>query len=289
MRSCLAGLGLSAFFLLASTAPAQDLPDPKKESLRGEQNTQKGLTELKAEVDALQLMYDLKLTVPQLKKIREAARKTAGKFRSAEGSKSSKEYFEKLEKLRDALGDPTDDDAIEDLLADISDLVEADEPTLNHRFDLTRDARKEADLVMRSLTPKQLAHYLGLVKDDLIDPRETLIESLSSVRGLKGKEWKKKREEIAEDVAGAAAGIDDEREAKINDRALALLIKAHALTDDEFKKQQPELEKEARQLFGDQHGIDYLRHEAEYAVAKLLSNPQLVAALERRLKKEFCE
>lgn len=280
---------LCAFVALVavSISLGQDKPEPTKDKSKSEAKVQAGLTELRAEADALQLMYDLKLTVPQLKRMQQAAKKTMSKFRSTEPSRATREYMEKLVSLRDALGDPQDADAIEDLFEELADMGDEDSPELNHRFDLTKEARREAKAFTKSLSPRQLAGYLSLVKDDLADPRETLIDAIASLRELKGDDWKRRREEIAEDVAGAAAGIDEKLEAKINSRVLALFAKSHDLSDDEFEKQRESLEKEAGDLFGNLSGMDVLRHETEYAIAKLLSNPKLLDALQRRLKNGY--
>jgi hypothetical protein len=271
---------------LVSTAVAQEKSEPTKSKPKSQAAEQVGLSELRAETDALQLMLDLKLTVAQLTRLRQTAKKTVGTFRTTAPSRSSKEYIEKLSELRNALSDPQDPDGIEDLLDDLAEMAEEDTPELNHRFDLTKEARTEAKNVLKSLSPRQLAGYLSLVKDDLLDPREALVEAVASVRELKGDEWKRRREEIAEDIAGAAAGIDEPLEAKLNDRVLALLVKSHDLSDEEYRKQRESLEKEARDLFAHLTPIDVLRNEAEYAIAKLLSNPKLLDALHRRLKNE---
>ncbi|MFO0866429.1 MAG: hypothetical protein U0744_17585 [Gemmataceae bacterium] len=272
-------------FTIVSLAIGQDQA-PNKDKAKADAKEQIGLTDLRAETDVLQLMYDLGLTVPQLKRLQEAAKRTAGKFRSTSPSRSSKEYVEKLTELRDALSDPQDADGIEDLLEDVANLAEENAPELNTRFDLTKESRNEAKMILKSLSPRQIAGYLALVKDDLLDPRETLIESLASVRQLQGEDWKNRREEMAGDVAGAAAGIDEKMEARMKSRVLALLVKSHDLSEDDFAKQRDALEKEARDLFGSLTGMDVLRNEAEYALAKLLSNPKLTAALKRRLKNE---
>ena len=63
-----------------------------------------------------------------------------------------------------------------------------------------------------------------------------------------------------------------------------LLIQVRALTEDEFKAQRGEWEKAARQIIGEVSPFEVMRHQLEYALAELLSNPRLEAALELRFK-----
>jgi hypothetical protein len=63
-----------------------------------------------------------------------------------------------------------------------------------------------------------------------------------------------------------------------------LLTRAHDLTDDEVATKQPELEKEIEEIIGRTSATDVIRHTVELAVAELLSNPRLIAALNAKLK-----
>jgi hypothetical protein len=70
----------------------------------------------------------------------------------------------------------------------------------------------------------------------------------------------------------------------VRGQALALLNKAHRLTDKEHAKQQAALEKEARDLTGKVAPTEVVRHYMERSLAELLSNPQLGKAVAARRK-----
>ena len=69
---------------------------------------------------------------------------------------------------------------------------------------------------------------------------------------------------------------------ELRDRTTASSLAA--LSDDAFEKQRTALEKEARALGNGVSSLDVLRHAVERALARLLSNPRLVPALEARLR-----
>ena len=102
---------------------------------------------------------------------------------------------------------------------------------------------------------------------------------------MKDKEWKQLRVDVSEEVGNLTAGLDADKASKISDQVVQLLIQARGLKDDEFKKQQAELEKSARQIIGNVGALDVVRHVLERSLAELLSNPRLAMAIDARLKK----
>ncbi len=96
---------------------------------------------------------------------------------------------------------------------------------------------------------------------------------------------KQVRDEVSEEVGRLAAGLDVDKAGQISDQVVQLLIQARALQEQEFKKRQPQLEKEARQIVGEIGPVDVIRHVVEQALAEMLSNPRLTAAIDARLKK----
>lgn len=239
--------------------------------------------ELALETAALRTLYDFKVAPEQLKQLRKLAPQTMEKPRERKG-KVSKEFAERLGELHDALAEANDDDRIDDLQDQLDQLRESDHPDLDDDVALTEAARKQVPEVLRRLKPSQVANYLGQVADDVPDPRDLLTEALGKVRRLKGEAWEERRDEVAEEVSRLTAGLDADRAGRMRDRAVALLATAHSLTDDEFKGRQAKLEEEARQLVGDVGPAEVLKHEVEYALARLLSNSRLAAAVEARLK-----
>jgi hypothetical protein len=235
------------------------------------------------ETAALRTLYYLKVSPEQLKHLQKLAPQTMEKARERKG-KASKEVAEALGELRDALAEANDDDRIDELQDRLDQLRETQNPELDDDVTLTDAARKQVPDVLRRLKPSQVANYLGQVADDLPDPRDLLTEALAKVRRLKGDAWEAKRDEVAEEVSLLVGGLDRDRVGRLRDRVVALLATAHSLTDDEFKGRQAKLEEQAQEIVGDIGPTEVVRHEVEHALARLLSNPRLAAAVEARLK-----
>src|SRR5262249_12051859 len=102
---------------------------------------------------------------------------------------------------------------------------------------------------------------------------------------LEGEEAEDVRDAAAEQVGWLVAGPDAGRSGTVRDQVMALLDRARGLNDADFAKQRPELEKAARQLVGAVTPLDVIRNYLEWAVAQLLSNPRLPAAVDALLKK----
>jgi hypothetical protein len=97
-------------------------------------------------------------------------------------------------------------------------------------------------------------------------------------------EWKKRRDGVAEEIGWLLAGFGKDKAQKYQDRAAALLDKAHAWTEDELKKNGPVLEAAVQELLGDIGPLDILRNLLQRDLAELLSNPRLASAVEALLK-----
>jgi hypothetical protein len=138
--------------------------------------------------------------------------------------------------------------------------------------------------VLRKFSARQVAQYAGSTAATIGDPLERLLDALGKVRGVPAKDWKDFRSQVSEEVAWLVAGIDADKSARVNDQVVQLLIKARGPKDEDFKKQRPALEKEAREVVGNLGPFDVLRNVTEHDLALLLSNPRLAAALDARLK-----
>ncbi len=62
--------------------------------------------------------------------------------------------------------------------------------------------------------------------------------------------------------------------------------KAKGLTDDQFRDQKADLEKEVEKIIGDIGPERVLRNRVEHTLAELLSNPRSRRRLELRLKEK---
>ena len=241
------------------------------------------LHEVSQEVQALRTLRQLKFTPEQMKALEKLARETAQPARTHAKPKASAEYAQTLADLREALASD-DADRADDLDEKLDQLTESEKPEVDDGVELTAAARKSVPEVLRALKPAQLAAFFGDNADEVIDPQERLLATLDAVRALKGNAWKEKRDEVAEEVARALAGVDADRAERVHDQVVALLSKAHSLTDDEFNTRRTNLDKTARQIAGNVGPVEVLQHQAEYALAELLSNPRLAVVLKELLK-----
>jgi hypothetical protein len=240
------------------------------------------LLSLSYEVQALQTLYLLDLSRPQLEALRQLGKDTADRTPLKSAPAHSEEMRKLLLQLRQAF--------IADEQERITKLAQRLEELRNGNSDfddqigLSDDAIERAPIALKLLTPKQAAAYLGSVADDIPDPTGGLLEALEKVRKLPADKVADYRLDVADEVAQALAGFDSDRAAEINNQAVQLLIIASSYKDDEFKKHRAELEAKARRIVGSSGPTDVLHNVMEHALAELLSNPELPAAIDGRLK-----
>jgi hypothetical protein len=242
------------------------------------------LPQLAQEVAALQTLYDLRLTPPQLKRLQRLAEGTAARPAAAPGVRVSKELRRAMKNLHRALVEAKDPEKVEQVIDEVERLRDAEEPELHDDFEVTEEAEEKVAEALRLLTASQVAAFAGAYSDVIADPRELLREALDKVRGLPAEEWKEYREAVGEDVGRLVGGLDAERAQRVNDQVVQWQIVIRSLTDDEFKSQRDDLGKQIEELVGDIDPTEVLRHFLEHTLAELLSNPRLNAALEARLK-----
>jgi hypothetical protein len=242
------------------------------------------LNELSLEVTALQALHQFQLSPAQLEVLRKFAKDDAPESSVREGGKASADFRRTLLALRNALVDG-DDERIDQLQEELEDLRANEKPELEESIEVTEAARERAPELLRLLSPRQVAVFLGSHADEIPEPAERILEALSKVRDLDPKEWKEVRESVAEEVGRGVAGLDFDKASQIGDKVIQLLIHARALKADEFKAERPELEKMAREIVGNLGPLDVLRHALMQELAELLSNPRLLASVDARLKK----
>jgi hypothetical protein len=260
-------------FLLPSPGPARETPKtPGPE-----------LSDLALEVKALRTLYYFRFTPEQMKDLQKRAGETAAPARK-QTAKASDDFRDALADLRDALVEAFDDDRIDSLDEKLDQLRESETPELDNEVPVTDAAFRVAGEVLRSLTVSQIAAYTAQVADDLTDPLERLTAALDKVRKVQENGYVQRRDEIAEEVSRQVAGLDRKKAGLVKGQVAAFLDKARAYKDEEYKAKRPALEKEARQIIGDVGAFEVLRHEVGLALAELLSNPRLAAALKARLK-----
>jgi hypothetical protein len=239
--------------------------------------------QLSLQVAALQILHQFDASPAQMETLAKLAKDTA-KAR-ARKPKASDKVRQALAELRDALIQG-DDDKISERSDQVDELRSAENADLDDAVDTTAAARKAAPEALRLFSARQVHAYLGNYdEDDLPDPLERMSDAMKDGRALTAADWKTLCKEVADEVGWQIGGLDDDAEKKVADKVAALLERSRKLTNDDFKAKQPDLEKAAREILGDVGPTDVLRHLAQRDLAELLSNPQLPAALEARLKK----
>ena len=239
--------------------------------------------ELSLEVAALQMLHQFQFSFAQMEKIRQCAKEAAETGRQRQEAQVSEEYRDRLVELHKALIRGTDAELIDQLSDELDDLRYEEKPVLEDDVKITSEARKRAPEVLRLLKANQYAAYAGLLVD-LVDPMDLLTEALPKVRELKRADWREQRQKIAAEIGRLVGGVDVAKEEQLKKGVAALLTKARKLTAQEFEDQRAALEKAARQLVGAISPADVIRNEIEYALAELLSNARLAAALAARLQ-----
>jgi hypothetical protein len=250
-----------------------------------EKNRPPSLNLLSMEVAALQTLHEFRFTDDQLVALRKVAKETASEVGARQAGKASKEFQDTLAELREALIDGLDSERIDELQEQLDSLHESEQPELDDEVEVTEAARQRAPEIFRLLRARQVAVYVAIHDEEFDDPYTRVVETLGMARGLGDKEWKVLRESIAEEVGWMTAGLNTDKATRTGEQVVQLLIQARTLKDEEFKKQRPELEKMARKIIGDIGPLEVMRHGVEKALAELLSNPRLSAALDARLPK----
>lgn len=269
----LAALGALLVALAAPSAAADKAPakDGKPD-----------LNDLSLEVQALQVIYQLELTPRQLQALAKIARDTAPADGARKAAKGSEKLRSLLTDLRTALR-KHDDAKIDDLTDKVDELKDKEGASLDDDVEVTDAARKKAPEAVRLLTVRQTMDYLNIY-DEVPDPVASVREALRKGVKLQGKPWTELRDEAAEEVGGLVGGVDPEKARDVAKQAAALLDKYHALKDDELAKQRADIEQAVQDVMGEVGPAEVLRNVLLRDVAELLSNPQLPAAIDGRLK-----
>jgi hypothetical protein len=254
-----------------------------EEAVKPARSAPTDLNNLSLEVTVLQTLYQLRATPAQLEILRKLAKETTPKSYTPKELKGSAKLRKTLVSLRDALLKEDEDQVstLGDKLAELSS-EESFEPD---EVEITEAAQRHAAEVLRMFSAKQVACYVASDPDQFPDPLELMTDALGKARNLPVQEWRDLRDDVSERVGFLLAGLDEARADKISEDVVDLLIKARGLKDDEFKVQRKELEKAARDIVGEVGPTDVIRNVVERALAELLSNPRLAAALDARLKK----
>jgi hypothetical protein len=263
--------------------------DKTKAKDKGKKTTDKSgkkestdLGDINAEVTVLQVLHALDLTPAQLADLAALAPKTAQKPPPRKGILVTDRYRKALLALRSALLGG-DDEKIE-AATTAMDAIREKEILDFDDVEITEAARKQAPLLLRRLSARQVVQYLAGL-DDFPDPVERLLEAMKESR-KRPKDWSNVRDDVAYQVGWLVAGLDPTLEEKVRDRATALLNRASGLSDKDYTQQQPALRKSARDLVGKLGPTDVVRNYVERVLAETLSSHRLAAVVALLRKKK---
>jgi hypothetical protein len=237
------------------------------------------------EVAVQQTLHQLAATPTQLEALAKLVKDVDIKEVKRTPAKVSDKYCQTLLDLRDAYRKGEDSGRIDELTDALDDLKESEKPELDDAVEICDDARRLAPQALRLFSARQTAAFLALYGDSLPDPAADLRSALEKAPGATEEDWKEVRDETAETVGWLVAGLDSARARRLSAKVGTLLDRAHNLKPEAFKEQRAELEKAAREVLDGIGPVEVLRHVLERDLAELLSNPQLPAALQARLKK----
>src|SRR5579883_461440 len=242
------------------------------------------LVRLKREVDALEMLYHLEPTKAQLPALLKIAERTAAKPSATKEASASPEYLKTLQDLRNALVHD-DEEQIGTLFQKLAEIEDAQPTEIAEAFDLTPAAIKEAPSVLKLLTPAQVVSLLAAMDNEVPDPVERILFTLSEGEELDAEDWKSLRDETAQEVTWLMHGFNNNAETAKTTKAVSdLLDRGHRLKGDALKKELDSIEQAARKLTGGVSPIVVLQHYMERELAELLSNPQIVTVLKARLE-----
>ena len=270
-------IGLAAFLVVvgAGLSRASEPPAPQRRS---------SIHELSLEVAALQSLYEFQFTPAQLKVMAKLAPETKEDERPRTRVRVSVQFETALFNVRKVLADPVDDDKINEALTAYAKIQEKEDPELDDQIEITDAAKEKAPEMLRSLSARQLASFIAGYGDQFPDPVEDTMGALSKVRELEEEKWKILRRVIGQSIGDQAAGFDGDKSAQVGDQVVQILIQARSLDAKAFEKEKPALEKKIQELFKNIGPMEVIRNTAEIALATMLSNPRLEAALKARAK-----
>jgi hypothetical protein len=245
---------------------------------------QTGLVELSLQVSALQALYEFEFTVPQLQSLLKIAKQAAPKSAPAKAGQASDKYRQALTELRDALTEAKDDDRIKELNDKVVDLFNSEEPDLDDDIEITAAGRRLAPEALKLLGYRQVLAFLDANSDVHSDPFEMLVAALDQSRTLADDEWKDLAEDTVEQLGWMLGGLDRKKARVVEQKVEQWLAQVRGLKEAEFKKRRADLENSARQFVALIPPTAVIHNVVEHALAEMLSNPQLTAVLEARLK-----
>jgi hypothetical protein len=238
------------------------------------------LTQASFRMAALDTLYELDLSLPQLRGLRNQAM-GAGAAASA-SSASDEKLAGKLKVFHEALLQGSDDEAIAKARNDVVDQAENVEG-LDDVIHPTDASLTRAPEVCKILRASQIAAYLASHADEVSDPAELMVNSVDEIREASATEAPGIVEKTADDVGRLVAGLDKAKAKDIAGRVVDWLKGPTASKDEITESRRELMEESARKIVGDVTSMQVLNHWMESEMAILLSNPQLPQAIDEMI------
>src|SRR5262249_26800802 len=131
---------------------------------------------------------------------------------------------------------------------------------------------------------RQTAAYLGAIADDIPDPIGKLSEAIHQVRTLPADKVPDYRADVSQEIGESLCGFDSERAANTTNQVTQFLIVVASYKSDDFKKHRADIDARAQKIVGSFAPSDVLRNVMAHVAAELLSNPEVLGAIDELLK-----
>jgi hypothetical protein len=274
--------------ILALTVATQSIAAPKKNSPHPRPSSADNApNQMSERISALLTLHQLQVTREQLEVLQKIAPKTAAPVGEQKPLRIKQDLKHLMQEFHDALVAANNSDKIESLEEKYDGLVESEKVEFDDAYDTTEAASEKAEEFARSLTAAQVVSLISANQDDIKDPRVVLVETLSAGRTKTGADWEELRDTAADDVATLVAG--SKATDALTEKYQHWLdewhkINAHKIDDAMFAHQFSDLMQAASKIVGPVAWHDVLQNWVESSIADLLSNPELSAAVNERLK-----
>jgi hypothetical protein len=265
-------------------APAQAAPKPKPPPKPPEPQfpVPTDVNDLSMRVSALETIYEFDLSDAQLRALRTLA-VGAGQKDARTPAKAGLKIVQALKDLHTALLKADDDDKIGDLKDTVDELKDDDEVDLDDDIDVTDAARAKTPAFVKQLKASQIAAYLAVHAEEVSDPAEQMIDSLNDLRTGESDDPDGDAQDSADDIAHLVAGLDSAKAEEVSAKVLEWFKANRDLKDEQFEAKNAALEESAHKIVGEIPAMTVLSHWLDYEAATLLSNPQLIGAIDATL------
>ncbi len=179
-------------------------------------------------VKALDQLYELDLSVDQLKVLRAAAT-VGGSTQQRTAAKGNENLAAKLRELAGALLDRKDGARIDTLRNDVAELIDDDDVQLDDVVRITTAARTKSPELLKQINASQIAAFLASHADEVGDPVEMMVGAVEQIRDARVNQPTKTDTEIATTADKAAPEKPAADEKRDDDAEFAALVRETAI------------------------------------------------------------